>query len=669
MHHSLIPRTVRRLLTTLTPVLMLAGCEDRQSPTALLSPHRPSLDLVAGHCVVTSTADAGDGSLRAKIADPDCTTITFGLTLPGTITLTSTTLTIDRDLSVEGPGADKLTVARSAAVQTPLFSVFVVGVGVTSTISGVTISNGNSPLANEGVGEGGGIFNLGVLTLSHSVVSGNAAYHGGGISNRSTMLITHSLVANNSAGLGGGGGIFNTGTLTLAQSTVSGNASQGGGGGVFDGGLVGTDVAIVHSTVTGNSANSGGGIEVFDHASARIRGSVIAGNSVTAVHTADPNSGGEGPDVFAETAGPVAASYSLIGNPSGHSLTATPENGNLVGTVDAPLDPKLGPLALNAPGATATHALLAGSPAIDAGVCTDLQGNTVTDDQRGVPRPQGPTCDMGAYELGPVDATPPAITPSVTGTLGSNGWYVSDVTVSWIVVEQESFLISPPCAPTTINADTPGQVVTCSATSLGGTASQSVTIKRDATKPTLAPVVSPSPAPLNGTATAQPNATDASGGSGIASSSCDTPNTGSVGSQSVTCTATDNAGNTAASIISYQVTYQFGGFLSPVNADVLNAANAGQTVALKWRVTDATGTPVTNLTTATVTVTSLACTIGSTANQVEESAAGGSGLQNLGNGYYQFNWKTPKSYAGSCKTMQLDLGEGITRNAAFEFTK
>jgi hypothetical protein len=117
------------------------------------------------------------------------------------------------------------------------------------------------------------------------------------------------------------------------------------------------------------------------------------------------------------------------------------------------------------------------------------------------------------------------------------------------------------------------------------------------------------------------------------------------------------------------VTYQFGGFLSPVNADVLNGANAGQTVALKWRVTDATGTPVTNLTTATVTVTSLACTIGSTANQVEESAAGGSGLQNLGNGYYQFNWKTPKSYAGSCKTMQLDLGEGITRNAAFEFTK
>ena len=79
-----------------------------------------------------------------------------------------------------------------------------------------------------------------------------------------------------------------------------------------------------------------------------------------------------------------------------------------------------------------------------------------------------------------------------------------------------------------------------------------MTIKRDATTPTLAPVVSPNPVLLNGTATAQPNANDA--GSGIASSSCATPNTASVGSQSVTCTATDNAGNTATATAGYQVT-------------------------------------------------------------------------------------------------------------------
>jgi hypothetical protein len=61
----------------------------------------------------------------------------------------------------------------------------------------------------------------------------------------------------------------------------------------------------------------------------------------------------------------------------------------------------IGPLLPNAPGATATHALQAGSPAIDAGTCTDHDGTTVATDQRGVTRPQGSTCDVGAFELEP----------------------------------------------------------------------------------------------------------------------------------------------------------------------------------------------------------------------------------------------------------------------------
>jgi hypothetical protein len=109
------------------------------------------------------------------------------------------------------------------------------------------------------------------------------------------------------------------------------------------------------------------------------------------------NAANSGPDILSFAT--IDATYSLIGNPSGNFATATPENGNLIGTVGTPLDPKLGALAVNAPGTTATHALLAGSPAIDAGVCTDHEGNDVADDQRGVIRPQGATCDMGAYEL------------------------------------------------------------------------------------------------------------------------------------------------------------------------------------------------------------------------------------------------------------------------------
>ena len=117
-------------------------------------------------------------------------------------------------------------------------------------------------------------------------------------------------------------------------------------------------------------------------------------------------------------------------------------------------------------------------------------------------------------------------------------------------------------------------------------------------------------------------------------------------------------------------TYQFNGFGDPVKNDAVNSVKAGRTIPLNWRITDVTGALITTLTAATISVVDLSCTIGGTANQLEESAAGASGLQNLGNGYYQLNWKTPASYARSCKLLQLDLGEaGGPRTARFEFTK
>jgi hypothetical protein len=61
--------------------------------------------------------------------------------------------------------------------------------------------------------------------------------------------------------------------------------------------------------------------------------------------------------------------------------------------------------------------------------------------------------------------------------------------------------------------------------------------------------------------------------------------------------------------------------------------------------------------------------LGSTDDLLEETGSGASGLQNKGDGYYQFNWITPKSYAGSCKTVHLDLGEGITHTAYIDFTR
>jgi hypothetical protein len=119
-----------------------------------------------------------------------------------------------------------------------------------------------------------------------------------------------------------------------------------------------------------------------------------------------------------------------------------------------------------------------------------------------------------------------------------------------------------------------------------------------------------------------------------------------------------------------QVEYNFEGFAAPVdNPPTLNIAKAGRTIPLKWRLTDASGSPVTDLASASVTVASLDCSGGTTSDAIEESAADGSGLQNLGDGYYQLNWKTSRSYAGSCKTLKLDLGEGVGQehSALFQF--
>ncbi len=165
---------------------------------------------------------------------------------------------------------------------------------------------------------------------------------------------------------------------------------------------------------------------------------------------------------------------------------------------------------------------------------------------------------------------------------------------------------------------------------------------------------------------------DGSGVAAEAALSLSGGNSLGVGSFTATCSgAVDNAGNSASPVSGhYNVTFLFTGFSSPVdNPNVMNIAKAGQAIPLKWRITDANGNPISNLTSVTVTATSLSCTAGTTTDQIEEYATGRSDLQNLGDGYYQWNWKTPTSYASSCKTMKLDLGEGLFHTALFQFKK
>lgn len=145
------------------------------------------------------------------------------------------------------------------------------------------------------------------------------------------------------------------------------------------------------------------------------------------------------------------------------------------------------------------------------------------------------------------DNTPPLVTPNVDGTLGENGWYTSDVTVTWSVVDPESDITSPACAPATISSDTSGQEVACSATSAGGISDRSVTITRDATPPVVveteifdggAYIDGNQPEPICST-------TDAV--SGVATAA--TYSLSGAGTITVTCSgAVDNAGNTAAPV-------------------------------------------------------------------------------------------------------------------------
>jgi CSLREA domain-containing protein len=662
----------------------LAGCSDRDPMAAPNAMAMPRFSQSSATPVVNSLADPGIGGCD----DTECTLreaigfanangiITFdpALTSGGAAQVTldpaSGQLLISKNLTITGPGASLMTVRREST--SPGFRIIEVTASrdIFVTIAGLTISGGSDAT-------GGGIANqsLGALTLRRMVITGNTASgsssSGGGIYTGGRLTIDSSTISNNQAsgpGAAGGGIYIGGGTMVITNSTMSGNSAEAKGGGIFQ--YVG-GVELTNVTLTGNSASGGGAMSKEDAShTASLTNVTVAGNSA--------NQGGGILSLSFRPA--LTLTNSIIADNSGGNCgpsnpSIADGGGNLVFPSTSPCqgitpvstdDPLLGPLQFNTPGITATMALGAGSAALDVAVAA----NCPTTDQRGVSRPQGAGCDIGAYEAEAVtDATRPDVVPHIAGTLGNNGWYTSDVTVTWSVIDAESPVTSTfGCDPVTVSANTLGVTLACTATSAGGTNTQAVRIKRDATAPTLAPTISPNPIFLNGTANAMPNASDAE--SGIASSSCATLNTATLGTKTVDCTATDRAGNVATKSVSYSVTYQFVGFSEPIDGNgVLNVAKAGRTISLKWRVLNAAGAPITNLSSATVTVANLACPSGATADDVEEYAKGGPGFQNLGNGYYQFNWATPKTYAGSCKTMQLDLGEGITRNALFQFTK
>jgi fibronectin-binding autotransporter adhesin len=333
--------------------------------------------------IVTNRNDSGADSLRQAIIDANshagADTIIFSVT--GTIELQTPLPPINDTLTITGPGAGDLIIDGAGSHQ-----VLEVNADKSLTLSGVTIANGKAEAS------GGGIINIGTLTVTDSTFSANSApYGGGGIFNIGMLTVTNSTFSENSAGDGGGISNAGNGTLTVTNSTFSANVATGsGGGGIFNNG--GT-LTVTNSTFSANSAAYGAGIRNVGDGTLSLRNTILS------------NGAGGGSDCQNYLATIAINVHNLIEDGS-----CNESEGTVTGFV--PGDPKLGPLG-DYSGPTPTMALLPDSPALNA--ANDASCPLL--DQRGFVRSRGneDACDIGAVEGAWFEVT--SLADSGAGTL------------------------------------------------------------------------------------------------------------------------------------------------------------------------------------------------------------------------------------------------------------
>jgi hypothetical protein len=371
----------------------------------------------------------------------------------GTLTITNSTITGNTTRSVGG-GVDNngtLTLTNSIiSGNSAVFSgggvvnsYYGTGTVLNSTLSGNTVSISGGIYSD---GNGGGVSNYGTLTLTNSTITGNTASAffggtGGGVVNFGTLTLTNSTITGNTTDssyhgftAGHGGGVANVfGTGAVLNSTISGNATEEGGG-VYNNGAL----TILNSTITGNTTSAffgggtGGGVD--NNGTLTILNSTITGNTASAFYYGGNGYGGNGGGVnntytltlarslvsgnTARTGPEISNSGTLLAD--NHNLFGVDGTAGVEGFSPGPTDivPPAGvllpdildpTLALNG-GPTQTHALVPGSPAIDAGgaVCTDANNAPLLTDQRGRPRlvdgdgDGTAACDIGAFEFFPL---------------------------------------------------------------------------------------------------------------------------------------------------------------------------------------------------------------------------------------------------------------------------
>ena len=409
--------------------------------------------LCSAAITVTNTNDSGPGSLRQAIAVL-CAgegTINFDVALSGGTIRLASTLTINKDLTIDGSAlASQITISGDTDDNgTGDVQMFMVSSGVTATLNSLTIIKGNSSgyMGGGGIINGGtltvtnsifsshiqgGIYNTGTLTVTNSTFSGNSG-NGGGILNSGTLTVADSTFSGNT---GNGAGIYNEATLMVTNSTFSGNSSLGWGTGILNsgmakvanstfsnnsaytgGGIYNEDIlTVTNSTFSGNSAGYGGGIA--NEGMLTVTNSTFSGNGAT-------NSGGGIRNIGTLNYTNTIIADSTSGGDCVNSSTIGTNTNNLVedGSCSASLsgDPNLGPLADNG-GPTRTMAIAPSSLAYNAGD----NASCAATDQRGIPRPQGGGCDIGAFEL---DAAPAALTINSPNDPGDDICNVTECTL------------------------------------------------------------------------------------------------------------------------------------------------------------------------------------------------------------------------------------------------
>jgi hypothetical protein len=282
----------------------------------------------------------------------------------------------------------------------------------------------------------------------------------------------------------------------------------------------------------------------------------------------------------------------------------------------------------------------------------------------------GNTSGVVNFGLVKIDKTAPTVTTTPERAPDANGWYNAPVTFSFSGMDSASGSGGVTCDAATTYAGPDSAAASVAgrcADAAGNVAPAAANFKYDATAPTLAPAVSPNPVQLNGSATASPNASDNL--SGIAGASCTTPDTSSAGAKSVSCTATDQAGNSAAASAGYTVNgTTWSGFFPPVdNLPVVNQVKAGSAVPVKFSLGGnhglgifAAGYPASQ---------QISCSTNAPIDDIEQTVtAGASSLQyDAATGQYSYIWKTDRAWAGQCRQLTVRLLDGTQQQANFRF--